>query len=84
MKLTPEALAEWRASLTTERILAALAAMNRRKRDVATARYWVGQPWPEAERLALIQAEEWLDDLMTAPAEDFEAAMETDDERNGV
>ena len=79
--LSEETLAEWRGSPATARVLAALRAQLDRKREVAQSAYWAGNPWPEAERLALLHSEQWLDDMMTASAADFEAVMESDDER---
>jgi 5'(3')-deoxyribonucleotidase len=42
--------------------------------------YWAGAAWPESERLAVLHLDVMIDDMMTAPAEDFRGMMEM---RNG-
>ena len=75
-----EDLDQWRVNPMTLLVVKGMRAVNLRKHQAASAAYWAGNPWPEADRLAILQAEQWLDEMMTASAADFTAAMETDDE----
>lgn len=82
--MTHEALEEWRANPVTMEIRDSLRWVLARKRDAATEAYWQGQPWTEAERLALLREQALFGDLFEASAEDFGMMMEMMNEADGV
>lgn len=71
MQLTEEALAEWRAHPVTMAVRDSLKWVLDRHREAATEAYWSGEPWPEAERLALLREQALWADLFEASADEF-------------
>ena len=74
--LSEEALAEWRAHPVSGAIREAFRAYHRRQIDQCKEAAWAGNPWPEADRLALRREIAALEDMFEADAADFVAMME--------
>ena len=75
-RLSDEALAEWRLHPVSQMVLSCLRAQLQAQRASATAAWWEGRPWPEADRLSVLRLEALVEDMFEASADDFKAAME--------
>jgi len=79
--LSDAELERWREHPVTRIASQALRASIQMQRDSATASYWAGQPWPEADRKALLRLEAAWEDLFEASADDFKAMMRMQNEQ---
>lgn len=75
-----EDLDEWRAATVGHTMRECLSASLRAQHKQALQAYWEGNPWPEAERLALRRAMVLVEDLFEASADDVKQMMEHFDE----
>lgn len=74
-ELSPEAWEEWRDGPVTQAVKSALGRVLDRQREAALQAYWNGQPWPEADRLALHRMAAWHDDFFNATHDEITEAM---------
>lgn len=75
-----EAMAEWQGHPVTELLRGLLDRQIAARKAALQSRWWAGQEVPEAERLALIRLEEWVEDFFDLTADDLRAAIERDDD----
>jgi hypothetical protein len=76
MKVTDEAIAEWRAHPVSIALRDGLQWWLERQKDAAMEAYWRGEPWPEAERLALLRERALWSDLFESSADEIGKMME--------
>ena len=74
-RLSDEALAEWREHPVTRLLRDGLAVQAEALRSSATAAYWSGRAWPEADRLSVLRLEAFREDLFEASADEVKAAL---------
>lgn len=73
-------LEEWRQHPVSLFIKEALRESFRQQVGSAQQAYWAGNPWPEAERLALLRMQALSEDMFESSLDDLMAAMEQHDE----
>ena len=75
-KLSKSEWEDWLANPITEAVRDAVGQMLAQQQAAASAAYWAGKAWPEAERLALCRMLAWHEDFFTASHEEIQQVME--------
>lgn len=76
--LTDDEVREWQGHPVTEALQAVMRRqIEMRKRAMATA-WFKGQPYPDADRVAVQMLEAWMEDFFHVTADEVREFMETD------
>ena len=78
-----KALPEWQEHRVTQALQQAMQAQMEIRKEALCKSYLAGRPVPEADRLALLMVEQWVEDFFESTAEDVQAMMETINEHIG-
>lgn len=74
-KLSRQEWEEWKGSPVTEALRDAMGALIEREREAAQAAYWAGKPISEENRISLMRAVAWHEDVFSSSYEDAVASF---------